>query len=389
MAIDWSRYTPGGTNLPRQQLDYTSAVQNYYGSASNSVPKNYDEMYQQAKNGTIPRYSVSPFDVYDAAGIQGTGQPMEPTTEIVNTQRSLQDVYNEAYANYLARSTEQRDLARQGIMAAGQDRYQQARMAMEQQRALSDTRGLTAGAREGAEAQTSAAQQVALNQIESNTRNELMQLKAQGIQDEFLGEQYAMQKLDQFKQMDPGWGRYESLSRDYQDALTRGDAEAAEAIRGDLRTLESQLLGFSDLPEYTDITSTMSLDDLDADVTALAERLSQDPSGLDKLAAVGLFLGGTALLVGGILSIPFTGGVSFTTVAPAVGMITAAAGAYTAGSYITAVEGDQQMSVADKKAKIDAAYAQERTRLINLGYPAEEIDRIITEARQELPPALR
>lgn len=402
-------------------IDYTSMI---YGNRTAEQPKrttgqgarevNYDELYRQANQGNFSNMSANISgsaagsadfladyarrnnQVQQAGMTSASFNPLlgpegmvNLNAPIVNVNKSSQQIFDEAQAKYLETATASRDLTRQGIQRTGADQYSQARMAMEQQMALSDTRGLTAGAREGAQQTLSATQQVALNQIESNIQSQLLELKAQGVQDEFLGQEYAMRKLDQFKQTDPQWGQLESLGRDYQDAITRGDAEGGAKIRQQMANLEGQLLGFANIDGYTPPTSDMSLDDLDADVRALAERISKDPSGFDKLAVAGLFLGGTALLIGGIVAAPFTAGTSLGASVKGSLMIVGAAGAYVTGTYITAVEVDQTMSTEDKKAKIDAAYAQERARLIDLGYPPADVDRIIAEARIELPPALR
>lgn len=333
---------------------------------------------------------MAPVDFNAMLGPEGQ---VNPNAAVPNTQRSLQDVYNEAYANYLARSTEQQNLARQGIMAAGQDRYQQARLAMEQQRGLSDTRGLTAGAREGAEAQTSAAQQVALNQIEATTRSELLNLKAQGVQDEFLGEQYAMQKVEQFKQIDPGWGKYQSSMSDYQDAINRNDTEDAAKIRESQRQMEAELLGFADDPNYTGITSSSSAAEVSARTSRIIDRVTKNPSDMELLVqaipTALLIAGGAAAVIGGILLSPLTGGTSVMVTGWGLTTITAGVAAIGAGTYNAAVLNDQSLSNEEKRAKIDAMYEEERKELISLGFTEEQAQAAIDADREDLAPIFR
>jgi len=311
---------------------------------------------------------------------------VDPNTEIVNTGRTLQTVRQEAEAEYLARSAQQRYLGLQGIVAGGQDRYQQARMAMEQQQALSDTRGLTAGAAEGARQGLSATQQVALNQIEANTLSQINDLKAQGIQDEFLAQEYGLRQVDIFKQTSPEYGEIELLSGQMERAYALGDTERAAEIEKELVTKQAQFLGLD--PEiYSNLTDPgASAPQVRASTQKFIDSISKDPSGVDKTWAVLGVAGGLALAIAGALASPITGGASLVATGTGIKMMAAGAVALSIGGTVGFFEARQELSPQEKKARIDRRLAEDRKLLIENGYTAEEADAAIAEAKKPLPP---
>lgn len=272
MAIDWSTlYRPGGQNLPGQQMDYTSAVQGYYGTGTGagSVPMSYDEIYRQTRSGArIPTYNVSPFDVFDASGLQGINPLLAPDGTIDTSKSpyeglpSMNEYIQNARTQYEANRLQQLDLARQGALRTGADQYSQARMAMEQQRALSDTRGLTAGAREGAEQQLSAAQQVALNQIEAGTFGRLDQLEQLRAQIPMESLQYAQQE----------WELFQATDRRVADSQSTDPEVKAKAV--------GSLLGYNDQEIQDLIDEYGGGEDIEGLGMAISSRIENQLSNL-------------------------------------------------------------------------------------------------------------
>ena len=206
MAVDYSSLLYG-TAPTRSELRAQKPTQQLYDG-------NYQEMYNQQRtmprsgfaagsadwlanyvqqNVQAQRAGMSPVNFNALLGPDGTVDTSKAPFEGLPT---LEEIQQQARTQYETSRLQQVDLARQSAMRGGADQYSQARMAMEQQRALSDTRGLTAGAAEGAQQQLSAAQQVALNQIESGTLNRLDQLDSFAAQIPIEAMEFAQKELD-------------------------------------------------------------------------------------------------------------------------------------------------------------------------------------------------
>lgn len=368
MAIDWSTIARGTSNY------------NAYGTNTNP----YDEQYAQTKrNISQTAGGILPFDQFAFRGIQ----PIQSETqEITGIQKTLPQIYNEAQQQYLARSAERQTLGRQSILAGGQDRYQQARLAMEQQRALSDTRGLTAGAAEGASQQLSATQQVALNQIESTTRAQLNELKAQGVQDEFLAQEYALRQVDIFKQTSPEWGLIESKSDALQFAMASGNMEEATQIQNELSLLKAQAVGLDEATINKFVNTSSTPLELRAATEDAINQLLEDPSAWDKVLAGLAIAGGITAAAAGVLMAPFTAGVSTGATVGGVGLITAGLVTLGFGINTASIEKDQELSVAEKREKLNQIFAEEAKYYRELGYTQEQINTLISERRKTLAP---
>ncbi len=385
--IDWSIYTPGGTGVGQTQTP---------GQRTNL--SDYQSLY--ANSGTVGvrtepfamtgSPSVSPYDVFDAAGVSGL-----PTAndQVVNTNRTFQTVRQEAEAGYLARATEQRDLARQGIQRTGADQYSQARMAMEQQRALSDTRGLTAGAREGAQQTLSATQQVALNQIESQTQSELLQLQQQGIQDEFLAQEWADRKVQQFQTESDEAGYLVSLNNDYNDAVARQDTEAMKTIRKEQRRVELQLYGKYLTPEeikvFTDTGSSEAK--VDEATTKMIQRVTADAGFRDTAIAVGLIVAGAAIIfAAGAVTVASVGTAAPITIPAKFGgkaLLAVGIASLTTGGVVGATEIGQATRSTDREVtRVTRRLNRSYDRLIEEGFTPEEARFAVNVELQKLPP---
>jgi hypothetical protein len=226
MAIDWANRmygTPttgyaGETNMKNARLDnpYSTDAELYQNlfqanrqmPLSGSAAGSADFLAGYAQRNVPAQISgMGPVSFNPLLGPEGVA---DPNATLPATQKTIAQMQDEARARYEASRLEQIDIARQGTLRGGADQYSQARMAIEQQRGLSDTRGLTAGAREGARQTLSATEQVALNQIESNTLNRLDNLDAIAAELPMEAMQYAQQQLELSKLTDSRWLDVES-----------------------------------------------------------------------------------------------------------------------------------------------------------------------------------
>lgn len=345
------------------------------GSAAGSADwlANYAQRSAQAQTA-----GMAPVSFNALLGPDGT---FDPNAQIPNMQKTPGEVFTEAQASYLAKAIENRDIARKGIMAAGQDRYQQARMAMEQQMALSDTRGLTAGAAEGARQTLSATQQVALNQIEATTRSELLQLQAQGVQDEFLANEYAQMKLQELEITDSRFGVLSGLMRDYQDASNRNDTDAMEQINKQISIRENEIR--TGIVSEEDQKILDNPESSDIEISAAAERqinrVLADPNAWDIAIGVGLVALGVVAVVGsGVLTVA-SGGTAAALTVPAglmgkaalvAGISSIAAGFGVVGTDI----GQRARNVEQEKNRVNNILKNQRRILLTKGFTNEEID---------------
>ena len=305
MAVDWSRYMPGGTGLTSPQEPRQSTLIYNPANPANNVPSlgaDYNAMYNAYMNPRLTGtrkidQSISPFDVYDAAGLRGPDGTVDTSKSPYEGLPSMDEYIQNARTQYEASRLEQLDLARKGAMRTGADQYSQARMAMEQQRALSDTRGLTAGAKEGAEAQLSAAQQVALNQIEAGTFGRIDQLEQLRSQIPMESLQYAQQE----------WELFQATDRRVADSQSTDPEIRAQAV--------GSLLGYSDQEIQDLIKDYGGGEDIEGLGMAISSRiedqlnnLASDPTfvnllwgwGKDALSGVGTATG--AVTIGAALA---------------------------------------------------------------------------------------
>ena len=403
MAVDYSSLLYG-TAPTRPELRAQKPNQRLYDG-------NYQEMYNQQRTMPVSGFAAGSADFlanYAQRNVQaqqagmspvnfksllGPDGQVDPNAQISNLQKTPQEIFNEAQAEYLARATQQRDIARQGIQAAGQDRYQQARMAMEQQMALSDTRGLTAGAAEGARQSLSATQQVALNQLESTTRSELLNLKAQGVQDEFLAQEWAMQKVQQSNILSENQQIVAALVNEYQNAYAQNNTDKMNTITAQITELTLTDLGIdpSKIKEITDTTTSTA--QIRATADEAVQELLETPEELDKWVALGMIAGG-ALLIGASAALTVTTiGAGAPVGAVGVGkgllMIGAASAALFFGNSQKSAYNDKTLSVEQKKTRINEIYQEEYNYLISYGFTAEEAQAAIDADRKTLPPAFR
>jgi hypothetical protein len=336
--------------------------------------------------------------------------PEGANDQVVNTNRTFETVRQEAEAGYLARATEQRDLERQGILMGGQDRYQQARMALEQQRALSDTRGLTAGAREGAQQTLSATQQVALSQIQAQTQSELLQLQQQGVQDEFLAQEWADRKVQQFQTSSPEAGALRGLQTLYQNAANTGDVDKMNELAPQVVAAELALFGTpqSEIKAIQDAATAGNLPELNWLVKERIRNITGSTGGLNMLLGVGATGGGILVGAGAVTKIVGAVGTAIAGKGILAGAVAIVGGAAAAGPLAVAgtvalailgtaaivfgayrmVVGAQQMfrSPERKRELLNEVLADERVRLNRLGYTNEAIDAAIDETIKNLAP---
>ena len=276
----------------------------------------YTTLYQQAKTGNQQDFASGSSDWLAQNQLNQFSnlapQPPGPEQDLTgmamtNMNQTLGDVRQSAYQDYMARQLQQLELQKQGTMQTGADRFQQARMAMEQQGALSDTRGLTAGAAVGAQGQLGAQQQLVLNAIERGTMDDLRQLESQGLSLEFAANEWAGQKVEEFKQTSPQFQAVSATQLSYESAVAAFDrAPSDPRAQEALNVAEEQ---------YLRALSDVSGVNFDERITAIATRfgteedpyevLSEEfmefvgqaaaPRGMDNIAGVGMDLAPAAI----------------------------------------------------------------------------------------------
>jgi hypothetical protein len=353
--------------------------------------------------GRSPRRADTPSSL-----LGGTAPQTDLNAPIANLTKSLPQIQQEAEARYLEMAAQQRDVARQGTLRAGADQYSQARMAMEQQMALSDTRGLTAGAREGAQQTLSATQQVALNQIESATMNQLLQINAQSLQDPLVAQEFAAKSVELAKMNNPLLVTNEGILQ--RATMAREDGNTVEANRLMDQYFENVNTTYgSSIPTGDGTTPEM----IDQALVEKISRLANEPTVTDEMwgwatailapTAAGVVGKGAAATVGGLLASAggaIKGGGLLATVGKSIlvgaGTVLGAkviAGIAIAGAVIWA--GSQIVKQIETSTKGEASVAtitrelaNERTRLRGLGYTPETIDLIIDAIKEQaaLPP---
>ena len=234
--VNWNDYFYGTQNA---KLPTTTTVG---GMGPSQTTTDYNTLYQQAQSGNFSNFranqtgfapgSANWLQTADASGrLQFDAlAPRRPKPEdnleqmaLAGMEQTLGDVRQSAYQDYMARQLQQLELQKQGAMLTGADRFQQARLAMEQQRGLSDTRGLTAGAAVGAQGQLGAQQQLVLNSIERGTMDDLRQLESQGITAEFAANEWANQKVQEFMQTDESWRNVDAAGSAVETAAAAYD----------------------------------------------------------------------------------------------------------------------------------------------------------------------
>jgi hypothetical protein len=427
MEINWNDYLYGSQNATTPTTN--RQVWNSQGPV-NILTTDYGTLYNQAKSGNYSNFTANQTGFAPGSAdwlaasartnpsVMGTLNfntllnPEVANQEVVNTNRTFQTVREEAEADYLARATEYRDLARQGIQQTGADQYSQARMAMEQQRALSDTRGLTAGAAEGARQGLSATQQIALNQIEAQTQSELLNLKAQGIQDEFLAQEWADRKVEQFQTESPEVGELMTLRGLYQGAANRQDIDTMASLEPQIAALELSVFGVSEerTQELINIAETGSLQSLAKELQEEIKKITAEPESISRLANFGFIAGGGATTIIGIAKTVGAAKGIITAASAASGIfgsIAAGAGAVTVGAVawplavaagIAAIgwglyklyERNQlKASVSEKAEIVDELLGERRTELLEIGLTNEQIDLVFAEATKDENPIYR
>ena len=232
------------TTNPQLSTGMISPI-NWFSAARNAPPQtDFD-----------PSFATDPF-----RGPIGEQPPIAPgETQLPFVEDRLEQIRLNARTEELARLSDFREMQRQFTQRQGASSYEQAMMAMEQQRALSDTRGLTAGAREGAEQRLSATQQVALNQIQNATMDQILQIDAASIQDAQVADEYGMRALQAFKATNPDFVAYEAATNNLNVAYNSNDPAKIEAAERAFFEAQSRALGIPlDSSIYEGVIDTSS-----------------------------------------------------------------------------------------------------------------------------------
>lgn len=322
MAIDYANLVYGTPT--RDQVEDRLSYQTSY------TPSDYQSMYNRSRQGTLSGSAVgsadwlanyaqrnaqaqiagmAPVNFNALLGPDGT---VDPNAQVPNLPKTFTEIQQEAEARYLQMAAQSRDVARQSALLAGADQYSQARMAMEQQMALSDTRGLTAGAAEGARQTLSATQQVALNQIQSSTMQQLFEIDSQALQDPLIAAEYGAKLAEIAKSNNPDLITAEGILSQAQRASEAGNTVQADQLMDQYYTIINNTYG-SKIPLTG---TTVSVEDIsDSVISKLSDLGTERTLTEEALGWAGGVLGTLGIGVGGSIA---AGGV--TTLAGKVGL---------------------------------------------------------------------
>ena len=224
--------------------------------------------------------------------------PVDMNEEVLYTGKTRTEIAREAERAQLSSLADFRDLQRLSVVNQGGSMYQQAQMAMEQQRAFSDTRGLSAGAREGANQMLSATQQVALAQIQNATRDQLLQIDAQSLQDPKIAQDAMMRALEIDELLNPAVAEANSLFRNAEILESMGDRPGAVKALNEANIIQAGYYGYQ-APEP--LNPTESLLTWDAHTRAQLDGLNKPEMSDEAKNARNWAIGiGVALVVAGI-----------------------------------------------------------------------------------------
>ena len=229
---------------------------------------------------------------------------IENDFEVKNTDGlTLTEIYDAARIAEEVRLLGVRENQRQFAQLQGQGMYSQALMAMEQQRALSDTRGLTAGAREGATQQLSATQQMALGQIQNATMQQLLQIDTEALQDPRMAMEYALRHLEISQTLDPRNAQLNSYVKDAQFKYETGDIEGAIISWNKAMALEAEINGYK--PNLS-LDPAIAAIEWDRTVQNQLDALNQPPESPEAIQARNfMMIGGLGLMIvgGGMIAL--------------------------------------------------------------------------------------
>jgi hypothetical protein len=137
--------------------------------------------------------------------------------------KTMRDIYEAARTAELADVSKFRDDQRQRTARQGSSMYEQAQMAMSQRQLMSDARGLSGGAQEFAERGLGAQEQMVLAQIQNATRDQLMQIDAQSLQDSNIATEVGLRAIQLEEQLNPQFRQLAEVRRAAETAFQMGN----------------------------------------------------------------------------------------------------------------------------------------------------------------------
>jgi hypothetical protein len=271
-----------------------TANQPGFAASSSDWLRNYSLQNQQAQMAGASPVTFNALNLADQAMM---------STEIANTGgRTITEIGQEAELAEQARLLQLRDQQRQFTQQQGGDMYSQAMMAMEQQRALSDTRGLSAGAAVGAEQMLSATQQMALNQIQGATMDQLMQIDAASLEDNKIAQAAGMRAIEIAEQTDPRFAQMRNLLRNVEVLEATGQTEKALETFQEANLVEAEIYGF----DPTNANPALAWDNvIQKEIAAINRPEESDAATRNRNL---MLIGGAVLAVAGIALTVYSGG---------------------------------------------------------------------------------
>jgi hypothetical protein len=408
------------------------------------MPTRYDDMFRQSQlinsntrqstgGGTALMGGMNPSMMAGVA--QGAGSLMQPlsmgmfnflskpqenqqplsTPADLNQEaaftggKTMRDIYEAARTAELADVSKFRDDQRQRTARQGSSMYEQAQMAMSQRELMSDARGLSGGAQEFAERGLGAQEQMVLAQIQNATRDQLMQIDAQSLQDSNIATEVGLRAVELEEQLNPQFRQLAEVRRAAETAFQMGNE--AEYTR-----LMNSYFEQTDQAYGTNLSGIITADGYNAEALAKTLKELQNPKGgweralniaTPLLVGAGVYAKG-GLIAGGIAKVLTIGGVGAAgTAAGALNLALAGGAAGVSGTVIlpwvlaaaaVAVVGwtayqlyknrDMFWSDAKRDQEIQKALNDYRREQQQAKYTPQQIEQGVRAAKQiaELPP---
>lgn len=298
--------------------------------------KDYTSYFNDRGRGQT---NFSAYPVNQTATIGGPGEvvpttptPVDMNEEIAYTGQTRTEIARAAEKAQLSDLADFRNMQRQTVARQGSTMFEQAQMAMSERQLMSDTRGLTGGAKDFAETGLGAQQQMALAQIKNATMDQLLQIDAQSLQDPQIAQDAMFRALEIDELLNPAVAEANSFFNNAQILQELGDTDGAIKAINQGNALQAEYYGYK-APDP--INPMESLLQWDATTKQKLDGLNQPEMSDEAKNARNWAIGiGVALIATGI-ALKFTGfGAGFGAAMSTKG-VAMLAGAGTAGKAAT------------------------------------------------------
>jgi hypothetical protein len=166
----------------------------------------------------------------------------------------------------------------------------------------------------------SATQQMALNQIQGATMDQLMQIDAASLEDTKIAEAAGMRAIEIAEKTDPRFAQMRNLLRNVEVLAATGQTDKALEAFQEANLVEAEIYGF----EPTNANPALAWDNvIQTEIAAINRPEESDAAIRNRNIAIGI---GLTLVVAGIIAKPFTAGGSTVVTAKGAAMVAGATG---------------------------------------------------------------